>query len=46
MPSMTWDVEDTDEVGTWWDTLTAAEQIAVVAVVGLLEVTGPTLGYP
>ena len=46
MPSTTWDVAYTDEVGTWWDTLTAAEQIAVVAVVGLLEVTGPTLGYP
>jgi hypothetical protein len=46
MPSMTWDVEYTDEFGTWGDTLPAAEQIDVAAVVGRLEVKGPTLGHP
>lgn len=43
---MAWEVEYTDEFGTWWDTLTETEQIDVAAVVGLLEAQGPTLGYP
>jgi hypothetical protein len=43
---MAWDVEYTDEFGTWWDALTAAEQIDVGAGVRLLEAKGPTLGYP
>jgi hypothetical protein len=43
---MAWEVEYTDELGTWWETLTEQEQVDVAAAVGLLEVTGPNLGYP
>jgi hypothetical protein len=43
---MAWEVEYTDESDAWWDTVTEAEQIDVAAVVGLLEVKGPTLGHP
>src|SRR2546428_719631 len=43
---MAWDVEYTDEFEAWWDALSAAEQSDVGAVVRLLEVKGPTLGYP
>ena len=46
IPFMAWEVEYTDMFGTWWDTLTEAEQVDVAAIVGLLEVQGPTLGYP
>ena len=41
-----WQVEFTDEFGTWWDGLTVAEQIDVNAVVRLLEGKGPGLGRP
>lgn len=43
---MSWEVEYTDEFGTWWDTLTAAEQEDIAVVVRLLEERGPQLGYP
>jgi len=43
---MPWEVEYTDEFGAWWDVLTVAEQIDVGAVLRLLVVQGPTLGYP
>jgi hypothetical protein len=43
---VSWDIEYTDEFGTWWDTLDDAEQASVAACVGLLEERGPHLGYP
>jgi hypothetical protein len=43
---MSWEVEYTDDFGTWWDVLTAAEQEDVAFVVRLLEERGPQLGYP
>lgn len=36
----------TNEFVAWWDTLTAAEQISVDAVIRLLEATGVALGFP
>lgn len=41
-----WDVEFTDEFGTWWDNLTADEQESVDFGVGLLIERGPTLPFP
>jgi len=43
---VTWDVEYTDEFGRWWDRLAEAEQEAIAASVELLEIKGPSLGYP
>lgn len=43
---MNWDVEYTDEFGTWWNSLSENEQISVSASVQLLEVRGPNLGFP
>lgn len=43
---MAWDVEYTDEFGTWWDSLSEDEQVSVAASVQLLEERGPTLGFP
>jgi hypothetical protein len=43
---MPWEVEYTDEFGSWWDRLSPGEQIAVSAVVGLLEARGPQLPFP
>ena len=43
---MAWDVEFTDELGDWWNDLTAEEQISIDASVRLLEQRGPNLGYP
>ena len=43
---MTWQVEYTDEFGTWWDTLGEGERIRVTASVGLLERRGPNLPFP
>lgn len=40
------EVEYTDELESWWDGLTEAEQESVAVAVGLLEAKGPTLGYP
>lgn len=34
---MEWDVEYTDEFGSWWETLSEKEQTAVAVTVGLLE---------
>lgn len=39
-------MEYTDELGDWWETLSEAEQESVAATVGLLEVRGPSLGFP
>ena len=41
-----WEVEYTDELGSWWAGLTAAEQVSIDASVRLLEAKGPTLGFP
>jgi len=41
-----WDVEYTDELGDWWGGLTQAEQESIDASVRLLEVKGPSLGFP
>lgn len=41
-----WEVEYTDEFGTWYSTLTEEEQDNVVARVELLEMVGPGLGRP
>lgn len=43
---MTWEVEYTDEFGTWWDTLSEDERIRITASVGLLERRGPNLPFP
>jgi hypothetical protein len=43
---MSWEVEFTDEFGAWWDELTDDEQDAIDRSVGLLEESGPTLGFP
>ncbi len=41
-----WEVEYTDEFGTWWHGLSEAEQVSVFASVGLLKMHGPQLGHP
>lgn len=41
-----WDVEFTDEFGTWWDSLAPEEQESVDFGVGLLIERGPTLPFP
>ena len=43
---MAWQVEYTDEFGTWWDELSEDEQIRISASVGLLERRGPNLPFP
>jgi hypothetical protein len=39
-------VEFSDEFGTWWDSLTIAEQKSVDFAVSLLQEAGPTLRMP
>ena len=43
---MTWEVEFTDEFGSWWSTLDDEEQDSVDQAVGLLEARGPSLPFP
>jgi hypothetical protein len=43
---MAWEIEYTDEFGSWWTSLSEDEQISVDASVRLLEERGPTLGFP
>jgi hypothetical protein len=43
---MEWLIEYTDEFGVWWDGLSEAEQVVVVAHVRLLEQRGPNLPFP
>jgi hypothetical protein len=43
---MAWDVEYTDEFGTWWNTLKEAQQEDVEASVNLLVEYGPHLPFP
>lgn len=41
-----WEIEYTEAFGKWWATLTEEQQIAVTAVVGVLEERGPALTRP
>ena len=41
-----WEVEFTDEFGSWWDELTEEQQEQVDAAVEVLQRRGPTLGRP
>jgi hypothetical protein len=41
-----WEVEYTDEFGTWWDQLDASEQESIAASVELLRQLGPNLPRP
>ena len=43
---MKWEVEYTDEFGRWWEDLSEAEQASIAASVTLLELRGPSLGFP
>jgi hypothetical protein len=43
---MGWNVEHTDEFGTWWDNLDETQQEDVTAVVLLLMERGPRLPFP
>jgi hypothetical protein len=43
---MAWDVEYTDELRAWWDTLTESQQTDVAAAVQLLIDEGPHLRFP
>ncbi|HUZ77218.1 MAG TPA: type II toxin-antitoxin system RelE/ParE family toxin [Chloroflexota bacterium] len=43
---MPWEVEATDEFGSWYLDLAQAEQSAINAVVDLLDERGPALGRP
>ncbi|MHB8166550.1 MAG: type II toxin-antitoxin system RelE/ParE family toxin [Sulfuricella sp.] len=43
---MIWEIEFTDEFGTWWDSLSADEQESVRASVKLLGELGPSLRFP
>ncbi len=46
IPLKEWEVEFTDEFGTWWNRLNEAEQVDVRAQVNLLRRFGPALGRP
>jgi hypothetical protein len=41
-----WDIEYTDEFGTWWETLTGEEQESLAVSVELLRQLGPHLPRP
>ena len=43
---MAWSVEYTEVFEEWWSGLGEAEQIDIDAVIGLLEIKGPQLGFP
>lgn len=43
---MPWEVEFTNELGAWWETLTEREHESIDASVQLLEACGPQLGFP
>lgn len=43
---MSWEVEFTDEFGSWWESLDESEQDSVDQGVGLLEARGPSLPFP
>src|SRR5258708_14601732 len=41
-----WEVEFTDEFGSWWESLTPEQRDDVAHSVGLLAALGPSLGFP
>ncbi len=41
-----WDVEHTEEFGTWWEDSEPGDQERLTAAVELLEKLGPSLGGP
>jgi hypothetical protein len=41
-----WDVEYTEEFGTWWEDLEPDDQERLAAAVEILEMLGPSLGRP
>ena len=41
-----WEVEYTDQLGTWWEALSEAEQETIDATVRLLQQQGPHLPFP
>lgn len=43
---MTWEIEYTDEFGSWWSSLNEDEQESVAAYVRLLEMRGTSLPFP
>lgn len=43
---MTWEVEYTDEFGSWWESLSEGEQESVRVSVDLLQELGPGLRFP
>ena len=43
---MPWEIEFSDEFGSWWETLTEKQQDDVAYSVGLLAELGPVLGFP
>jgi hypothetical protein len=43
---MSWNVENTDEFGAWWNDLTEVQQEDITATVTLLEQKGPNLPFP
>lgn len=43
---MAWDVEFTDQFGEWWDALDEETQVAIDAIVRVLEKVGPALTRP
>lgn len=46
IPSMTWNVEYTDEFGEWWESLAVDAQESVDTIVLLLRQLGPQLPFP
>ena len=46
IPTMSWEVEYTNEFGEWWASLSEGEQESLAASVRMLEGRGPTLGFP
>ena len=44
--AITWEVEFTNQLGAWWETLNEREQESIDASVQLLEARGPQLGFP
>jgi len=43
---MSWEVEFTDELGQWFESLSEAEQDSIDRAIGLLEARGPALPFP
>ena len=46
IPFMAWDVEFTNELEKWWDSLSEEEQESIDATVRILEQMGPALPFP